>query len=542
MRQTTNYHFLKPDYSDPADVKDLNDNMDLIDSALVLKANLVGGKVPASELPSYVDDVIEGYYYNGAFYQDSGHTIALSGETGKIYIDKSTESCYRWSGSIYIKISSANVDDVQDESGNSLVNNGIAVIPVTGVEDDNGNSLVDASGTAIVQISAMHIEFSESGGDYSCDTEAGDMIDALGNGREVIGQLGDAVYYVGNYDEVGETITFYSYSSSAEISELFGSGLVDTAWAYDVFSLTGGGGGQLPTATLTGDIPSWDANDSEWEITHKGSIASANQGWVTGGDIFQALNGFEVTANKVVALSAASTDTQYPSAKCVYDAIDAVDLPSGSNAGDILVWSGSAWVAKPKWQMIYQPVEYIESTGTQYIDTGIVPQANDIWSLDVQFTGDVSTGNFHINGCYLGAPATSRMSIGVWLGKFQYACSGTAIETTSTSDNIRHKFTLDTLNQEFLIDDTVVDSISQVSLSEELPNIALCGRFSTYGFENATSEKIYGMTYIRGGTTIRELYPCYRIADNEIGLYDAVNKQFYTNAGTGTFAKGADVN
>ena len=170
MTQTTNYHLLKPGYDDPVDVKDLNDNMDLIDVALVAKANLVGGKVPASELPSYVDDVIEGYYYNGAFYSDSGHTNPITAETGKIYVDKSTESCYRWSGSQYIKISSANVDDVQDESGNSLVNNGIAVIPVTDVTDENGNSLVDASGTAIVQNSALYVEFTESSGVYSCDT------------------------------------------------------------------------------------------------------------------------------------------------------------------------------------------------------------------------------------------------------------------------------------------------------------------------------------------------------------------------------------
>lgn len=131
MRQTTNYHFLKPDYSDPADVKDLNDNMDLIDSALVLKANLVGGKVPASELPSYVDDVVEGYYYNGAFYKDSAHTTPITGEAGKIYVDLTTDESYRWSGSAYVLIATPNppVTDVQNEAGQSFVHNGVAVIP-----------------------------------------------------------------------------------------------------------------------------------------------------------------------------------------------------------------------------------------------------------------------------------------------------------------------------------------------------------------------------------------------------------------------------
>ena len=38
------------------------------------KADLVGGLVPSSQLPSYVDDIIEGYYYLLAFYKDSSHT------------------------------------------------------------------------------------------------------------------------------------------------------------------------------------------------------------------------------------------------------------------------------------------------------------------------------------------------------------------------------------------------------------------------------------------------------------------------------------
>lgn len=63
------------------------------------------GKVPSSQLPSYVDDVIEGYYYNNKFYKESGHTTEITGETAKIYVDLSTNKTYRWSGSAYIIIS-----------------------------------------------------------------------------------------------------------------------------------------------------------------------------------------------------------------------------------------------------------------------------------------------------------------------------------------------------------------------------------------------------------------------------------------------------
>lgn len=75
-----------------------------VDTALVIKADLVDGKVPASELPSYVDDTIEGYYYNGAFYEDSSHTTAITGEVGKIYIDLTANKSYRWTGSVYTRI------------------------------------------------------------------------------------------------------------------------------------------------------------------------------------------------------------------------------------------------------------------------------------------------------------------------------------------------------------------------------------------------------------------------------------------------------
>ena len=67
------------------------------------------GLVPSSQLPSYVDDVIEGYYYNGAFYEESTHTTEITPETGKIYVDITESKSYRWSGSVYIEISQATI-------------------------------------------------------------------------------------------------------------------------------------------------------------------------------------------------------------------------------------------------------------------------------------------------------------------------------------------------------------------------------------------------------------------------------------------------
>lgn len=54
------------------------------------------GKVPAAQLPSYVDDVLE-YSTKAQFPQ--------TGETGKIYVAKDTNLTYRWTGTQYLEIS-----------------------------------------------------------------------------------------------------------------------------------------------------------------------------------------------------------------------------------------------------------------------------------------------------------------------------------------------------------------------------------------------------------------------------------------------------
>ena len=57
-----------------------------------------GGKVPSSQLPSYVDDVLE---------YDNKAAFPATGETGKIYVDKATNKTYRWGGTAYVEISAS---------------------------------------------------------------------------------------------------------------------------------------------------------------------------------------------------------------------------------------------------------------------------------------------------------------------------------------------------------------------------------------------------------------------------------------------------
>lgn len=72
-----------------------------VDKSVVGKANGVAsldstGHVPSSQLPSYVDDVLE---------FDKLASFPKTGESGKIYVALDTNLTYRWSGTAYIEIS-----------------------------------------------------------------------------------------------------------------------------------------------------------------------------------------------------------------------------------------------------------------------------------------------------------------------------------------------------------------------------------------------------------------------------------------------------
>lgn len=71
------------------------------------------GKVPTSQLPSFVDDVIE---VSGI------DTAPETGETDKIYVDTVTNKTYRWSGTAYIEISASDIVTASDKNGYIKVN------------------------------------------------------------------------------------------------------------------------------------------------------------------------------------------------------------------------------------------------------------------------------------------------------------------------------------------------------------------------------------------------------------------------------------
>lgn len=85
---------------------------DKVDLDLSQKADLVSGKVPATQLPSYVDDVLE---------FSSLSALPAQGEAGKIYITTDTDKLFRWTGTRYVDITQGDVGTLQavTERGNS---------------------------------------------------------------------------------------------------------------------------------------------------------------------------------------------------------------------------------------------------------------------------------------------------------------------------------------------------------------------------------------------------------------------------------------
>ncbi|WP_144281433.1 beta strand repeat-containing protein [Chryseobacterium echinoideorum] len=86
------------------------------DQKLSKKADLIDGKIPSSQLPSYVDDVLE---------FDSFGDLPSPGEQGKIYITTNNNFQYRWSGSEYILISSISgtINTIPKFTGSNVIGN-----------------------------------------------------------------------------------------------------------------------------------------------------------------------------------------------------------------------------------------------------------------------------------------------------------------------------------------------------------------------------------------------------------------------------------
>lgn len=186
----------------------------------------------------------------------------------------------------------------------------------------------------------------------------------------------------------------------------------------------------------------------------------------------------------------------------------------------------------------YQQVEYIESHGTEYIDTKILP--NNLTGYSVKLScNDITTDSF-IFGAY---ENTWRFTVGVnsyWYVGFSavYNYTDRWKATSGIPVTIKTNYKNDRIA-------SVNDITNPQMLSSFLPtftknSIVLFGRMSG-GSVKGHEQKLYACNITQGDKIIRCFVPCYRKSDTTIGMYDIIGQKFYTNDGTGTFTKGQDI-
>lgn len=108
------------------------------------------GKVPESELPEIgSDNVVDGYYYNGTFYEESTHTTPITGADKIIYIDFHTNNTYRYdvTNQEYVKVGIHYSNATQSTDGLMSATDkekldGIDIVSVTVGVDDHSINIV----------------------------------------------------------------------------------------------------------------------------------------------------------------------------------------------------------------------------------------------------------------------------------------------------------------------------------------------------------------------------------------------------------------
>ena len=188
----------------------------------------------------------------------------------------------------------------------------------------------------------------------------------------------------------------------------------------------------------------------------------------------------------------------------------------------------------------YQRLEYIESTGTQYIDTGI--NINTTTSrYETKISPSLVSGTIAIFGTRNGSSANqSSMNVFIIDGTFRLDWlygAGNSVRNISSKTEYTISITrgFATINN---VDYTSRETASIDSLyTFYIGNLNNAGSVYSKGF----SGKIYYSKLYNNNILVFDGVPCYRKSDNEIGMYDIVSNTFFTNAGTGTFIKGDNI-
>lgn len=218
------------------------------------------------------------------------------------------------------------------------------------------------------------------------------------------------------------------------------------------------------------------------------------------------------------------------------------DLVSGTfftNQGTGTFLTNEEYMAVPS---DYQQVEYLQNSGTQYIDTGFTPNFSNGFKIEIDYAPTTLGKRYCLISNWVNATANISCEINTSNQSRFYINDG----------NLDNKISGVTLNVNKSIFEyngikcihycngtmtTTTKSYSGASNGAMYLFVDRSQRFSTFN----TPLKIYACKIWANGLLIRDLVPCYRKSDNVAGFYDKANDVFYTNAGSGTFTCGVNL-
>lgn len=186
----------------------------------------------------------------------------------------------------------------------------------------------------------------------------------------------------------------------------------------------------------------------------------------------------------------------------------------------------------------YDVLEYIESTGTQYVDTGYVATStNYTYELDMAPT---KIGGFYSYMGFMASGTTPRAGIHEYSNVFMLGANATT--NSSTSPVVNERIVLRGLfksgTQRLYKNGTLIASNStSFNHSANTLSTHIFGRNYSSG-RNLTSIKLYSAKIYEGSTLVRHYIPVRRQSDNAFGLYELLNGTFHANSGSGTFTSG----
>ena len=184
----------------------------------------------------------------------------------------------------------------------------------------------------------------------------------------------------------------------------------------------------------------------------------------------------------------------------------------------------------------YTQLEYIQSSGTQWIDTGFKPNQNTRIKMDCNVIGFNSEDAF-LFGARIASGNTAFCLAADDANTRWFALYGNAVQNPTGTCTGKHSIDF---NQNVLTLDGKNFTFAKTTFQSSY-NLLL---FATITNGNVDSQRgkmaIYSCQIYDNGNLIRDFVPCVDPTGNA-GLYDVVSGQFYGNAGTGTFTAGPEV-